>query len=114
MAALPKELLFAGIRGHVIALDKVAGTERWRLKLKGTEFVHLVTDGALLYASTRGEVFAVDPATGTLLWRNPMKGLGLGLVALLGSQADGGQADLLLNEASRQAARRRQAAAAAG
>jgi outer membrane protein assembly factor BamB len=107
MAALPKELLFAGIRGHVIALDKVAGTERWRLKLKGTEFVHLVTDGALLYASTRGEVFAVDPATGTLLWRNPMKGLGLGLVALLGGQADGGQADLLLNEASRQAARRR-------
>jgi len=114
MALLPKDLLFAGIRGHIVALDKSTGTERWRLKLKGAEFVHVVTDGALLYASTRGEIFAVDPATGTLLWRNPMKGLGLGLVALLGSQADRGQADQLLNEASRQADRRRQAAAAAG
>jgi outer membrane protein assembly factor BamB len=35
MASLPDDLLFAGLRGQVVALDKTTGSERWRTKLKG-------------------------------------------------------------------------------
>ncbi|HET7601809.1 MAG TPA: PQQ-binding-like beta-propeller repeat protein [Gemmatimonadales bacterium] len=106
MASMPGDLLFVGLRGHAIALDKATGSERWRTKLKGTEFVHLVSDGRLLYASTRGNVFALDPATGAILWQNPMKGLGFGLAALVAGP--GGQFDALLDMAQRRA-RARQA-----
>ena len=108
MASMPSDLLFAGLRGHVVALDKATGSERWRTKLKGAEFVHLVSDDRLLYASTRGNVFALDPTTGAVLWQNPMKGLGFGLAALVAGA--GAQSDAVL-EAARQGARARQAAA---
>ena len=108
MASLPDDLLFAGLRGHVVALDKATGSERWRTKLKGAEFVHLVSDDRLLYASTRGNVFALDPATGSVLWQNPMKGLGYGLASLVAGT--GAQSAAVL-EAARQRARARQAAA---
>ena len=108
MASLPDDLLFAGIRGQVVALDKTTGGERWRTKLKGAEFVHLVSDDRLLYASTRGNVFALDPATGSVLWQNPMKGLGFGLASLVAGAA--AQSDVAL-EAARRHARARQAAA---
>ncbi|HET8634740.1 MAG TPA: PQQ-binding-like beta-propeller repeat protein [Gemmatimonadales bacterium] len=106
MASMPADLLYAGVRGHVVALDKGTGKERWRTKLKGAEFVHLVSDARLLYASTRGNVFALDPATGAILWQNPMKGLGFGLTGLVAGP--GGQSDALLDMAQRRA-RARQA-----
>jgi hypothetical protein len=107
MPSLPKDLLFAGLRGHVVALDKSTGSERWRTKLVGVDFVHLISDGALLYASTRGQVFAVDPATGSVLWRNPMKSLGFGLASLVGTTSDDSQSGALLEQAAQVAARRR-------
>ncbi len=109
MALMPADLLFAGLRGHVVALDKATGSERWRTKLKGVDFVHVVTDSRLLYASTRGNVFALDPSTGAVLWQNPMKGLGFGLAALV--TGPGAQSDALLELAQRRA-RARQAAGA--
>ncbi|HET9604724.1 MAG TPA: PQQ-binding-like beta-propeller repeat protein [Gemmatimonadales bacterium] len=108
MAWPSDDLLFAAVRGHVVALDKATGSERWRTKLKGAEFVHLVSDDRLLYASTRGNVFALDPATGSVLWQNPMKGLGFGLASLVAGT--GAQSAAVL-EAARQRARARQAAA---
>lgn len=99
--------LYAGLRGHVIALDKTTGSERWRTKLKGADLVHLSSDDRLLYASTRGEVFALDPATGAVLWRNPMKGLGYSFASLL---SEPGASDIALEQA-RRLARARQAAA---
>jgi glucose dehydrogenase len=108
MTALPKSLLLSGIKGHVIALDKATGSERWRTRLKGAQFVHLVTDGNVVFASTSGEVFALDAATGTVLWNNPLKTMGLGLVSLL---VEGARGDGLLAEESRRAQARSQAAA---
>jgi outer membrane protein assembly factor BamB len=108
MTALPKSLLLSGIKGHVIALDKATGSERWRTRLKGAQFVHLVTDGNVVFASTSGEVFALDAATGTILWNNPLKTMGLGLVSLLAGGAPG---DALFAEESRRAQARSQAAA---
>jgi len=50
-------LLFVGIKGSVVALDRATGNERWRTKLKGMSFVSLHRDDRYLYASTRGELF---------------------------------------------------------
>lgn len=74
-------LLFIGIKGRVVALDPVTGTEVWRTNLKG-DFVNIVVEKGRLYASTAGKIFCLDPATGTVLWENPLKGLGLGIVSI--------------------------------
>lgn len=106
--ALPTSLVLTGIKGHVIALDRTTGSEVWRSKLKGADFVNLASDGTFIFAGTAGEVFCLDPATGALLWRNPMKGLGLGLVSLLAGSTGGNNA--VLAESQRRA-RAAQAAA---
>jgi outer membrane protein assembly factor BamB len=83
-------LLFIGIRGSVLALDRATGQTVWATKLKGGDFVNLVLDGGDLYATARGEVSCLDPATGNIRWTNPLKGYGLGLAAIAspgGSQA---------------------------
>ena len=114
MAGLVRDFLFVGIKGHVMALDRATGTERWKTKLKGGDFVHLVTDGQRLYATAQGEVFCLDGATGSVLWRNPLKGMGLGIASLLapGTESGGGDgSDALVAEVKR---RRASAQAAAG
>ena len=114
MAGLVRDFLFVGIKGHAMALDRATGAERWKTKLRGGDFVHLVTDGQRLYATTQGEVFCVDGATGSVLWRNPLKGMGLGLASLLaadGAGGAGGSADVLWAQEKR---RRAGAHAAAG
>jgi len=109
MASLASSVLFAGIRGHVVALDQTTGAELWRQKLKGVGFVNVIGDGDRVYAATAGEVFCLEGHTGTVLWNNPLKGLGLGLVSLLaGSGAGQGQAVLL--EEMKRKERQRQAA----
>ena len=101
-------MVLTGIKGHVIALDRSTGSELWRTKLKGADFVNLVTDGTFIFAGTSGEVFCLDPASGSLLWRNPMKGLGFGLVSLLAGAENANSAALA---ESRRRAHARQAAA---
>lgn len=76
-------VLFIGIGGRVLALDRRTGAEIWRTKVKGaTSTVILHRDGDQLYASASGELFCLDPATGTIRWHNKLKGLGLGIVAM--------------------------------
>ena len=106
--AVPTSMVLTGIKGQVIALDRTTGSELWRTKLKGADFVNLVTDGTFIFAGTSGEVFCLDPATGSLLWRNPMKGLGFGLVSLLAGAENANGAALA---ESRRQAHARQAAA---
>ncbi|MEP7325719.1 MAG: PQQ-binding-like beta-propeller repeat protein [Gemmatimonadota bacterium] len=109
---LPKSLVIAGIRGHVVALDKTTGSEIWKTRLKGAGFVTVVTDGDRVYAATAGEVFCLDSSGGSVLWTNRMRGLGVGLVSLLAGTASGDPGVLL--EAQRRAEARRNAAVAAG
>jgi outer membrane protein assembly factor BamB len=86
MTQLPTStLLFLGIKGTVIALDRRTGAEQWRTPLKGMEFVNLFLDEDSLYATARGEVFCLDPRDGSILWNNPLKGLGWGLIAIAGA-----------------------------
>jgi outer membrane protein assembly factor BamB len=75
-------MVFIGMKGTVLGLDRSTGREVWRTPLKGSEFVNLVLDAGVLYATARGEVFCLDPETGGVCWRNPLRGLGWGLVSV--------------------------------
>ena len=72
-------LLFIGIKGTVLAIDRASGGEVWRTKLKG-DFVNLTLDGGDLFVAARGELCCLDPSTGQIRWSNPLKGLGYGIV----------------------------------
>ena len=87
MAGLIDSYVYVGIKGHVLALDGATGTERWRTKLKGSDFVHVVSDGYRLFAAVRGELFCLDGATGAVLWNNRLSGMGYGLASVLPGSA---------------------------
>jgi len=76
------DLIFIGIKGSVLALNKITGQEVWQTKLKGQYFVNLVIENENLYATTQGEIFCLETRTGNLRWHNKLKGLGLGLVSI--------------------------------
>jgi outer membrane protein assembly factor BamB len=86
-------LLYIGINGHAIALDRATGVEIWRTPLKG-DFVNVVELDGALYATGSGELFCLDPFTGNIRWHNPLKGLGRGLVSI----AAGGHQAVLARE----------------
>jgi outer membrane protein assembly factor BamB len=63
-------LVFIGMYGEVLALDRTTGGEVWRTNLKGAEFVNVVLHEGDLFAATKGEMFCLDPATGRQRWHN--------------------------------------------
>jgi outer membrane protein assembly factor BamB len=87
-------LVFIGIAGTVVALDRATGSEVWRSKLGG-DFVNMFLQDGDLYAATKGEFFCLDPATGTIRWQNPLKGLGRGLITIA---ASGSQQAVIMRE----------------
>ena len=97
MAKRNANLIFVGISGTVLALDKSRGTEVWRTKLSGSEFVNVVIESDNIYATTKGEMFCLDPKSGGLRWKNPLKGLGYGLVTIAGP---GGQNTTIAEQAN--------------
>ncbi len=72
-------LLYIGIAGTVLAIDRASGKEVWRVKLKG-DFVNVTLDREGLFAAAHGELYCLDPATGDVRWHNPLKGMGYGMV----------------------------------
>jgi hypothetical protein len=103
------ELVFIGIRGFVVALNRATGEQLWATQLRGYDFVNVVLQDGLVFATSHGEAFCLEPLTGKLLWHNRLKGFGLGLATIA---ADGAvQAGGLSLMAEK---RRRDQAAAAG
>jgi outer membrane protein assembly factor BamB len=76
------QVVYVGIKGTVIALDRETGEERWRTDLYTKMFVHIVLDGDRIFASTKGEVFCLNAASGEILWRNELKGMGISVTSL--------------------------------
>ena len=103
MAGLIDSYVYIGIKGHVLAIDGATGTERWRTKLKGSAFVHVVSDGHRLFASAQGELFCLDGATGAILWTNRLPGMGLGLASILPAARPNVRGEALLAEMHRRA-----------
>src|SRR5947199_819513 len=91
-------LLFIGISGNVLALDRATGEEVWRTKLKGGDFVNVVYENDALFATAKGELFCLDPTTGDVRWNNKLTGLGWGLVTIAGS---GGSQRIVVGEKKR-------------
>jgi len=104
---LPRNLIYIGIRGTVLALDRATGQTAWQANLIGADFVNVVQDNGELYAATKGEVFRLDPSSGEIRWHNKLPGMGRGLVTFAGAE---GQQSLPIREKQR----RDEEAAAAG
>ena len=106
-------LVFIGIKGTVVALDRATGQRVWATHLKGSDFVNVVLEDGALLASCYGEIFCLDPLTGDALWHNPLKGFGTGL-ATIATEYDTGSANaLVLAEKQRRDAAASAAAASA-
>lgn len=80
--------LVIGVGGHVVAIERSTGEEKWRTRLKSASIVTILVDGPLVFAGAGGELFCLALATGEILWHNKLKGLGLSLV-VLGANAEG-------------------------
>jgi outer membrane protein assembly factor BamB len=80
-------MIFVGIGGYAVAVDRATGSETWRTKLRGSDFVNVGIDGHDLFATTRGRLYCLDATTGTIKWENDLKGLGWGLVGIAGTGA---------------------------
>lgn len=104
-------LLYLGIRGRVVALNRMTGDEVWRTELKGSGFVQVARDQDYVYATTRGEIFCLAPASGQLIWNNTLKGLGMDLASIASDSPMTGSADF--NAAATAIQRQRAAATTA-
>jgi len=104
----PPRIIFLGVKGSVIALNRATGRQLWATSLVGADSVNVALDGDSLYATTRGEIFCLDPMTGDARWHNPLKGFGYGLVTITGAGIAPANQNALMAEIVRQ----QQAAAA--
>jgi outer membrane protein assembly factor BamB len=76
------DLVFIGIKGSVVALNRTTGKQVWVTHLKGSDFVNVVLQDGAILASCYGEIFCLDPLTGGGRWHNPLKGFGTGLATI--------------------------------
>jgi outer membrane protein assembly factor BamB len=77
-----KDLVFIGIKGSVLALNRTTGEQVWATHLKGSDFVNVVVESETILASCHGEIFCLDAYTGDAQWHNPLKGFGLGIATI--------------------------------
>jgi outer membrane protein assembly factor BamB len=75
------QFLIIGIGGCLLGIDPATGTEVWRTKLKGSDFVTVSSFGRQIFAGAGGQLFCIDPTNGQVIWRNKLKGLGTGIVS---------------------------------
>jgi outer membrane protein assembly factor BamB len=100
------DILYVGVKAHVVAVDKTTGKTLWQTKLKGgmasgDHFVSLLVQGDRLFAHTCGELFCLDRATGAILWKNELPGLGHD-IATLASEGAGNSAAAMIAASKKQ------------
>lgn len=76
------DLVFIGIQGSVVALNRATGEQVWATHLKGSDFVNVVVEVGRVFATAYGELFCLDPLTGNALWHNRLKSFGTGLATI--------------------------------
>ena len=85
------KLVYIGVGGSVVALDRATGEQVWATHLKGSEFVNVFVEDGKVFATCYGEAFCLDARTGNGLWHNRLKGFGRGLAAIAtGNSAQAG------------------------
>jgi outer membrane protein assembly factor BamB len=95
------DLIFIGIRGSVVALNRNTGVQEWATHLKGYSFVNVVVEDDRVIATCYGEAFCLEPLNGGKLWHNPLKGFGMGLATIATEHNPGGGFAPLLEEKRR-------------
>jgi outer membrane protein assembly factor BamB len=81
------DLVFLGVKGSVVALDRTTGHRVWERKLKGSDYVSLLVHGNCVLAGTQGEIFCLEATTGKPLWHDALKGYGVGLMSIATANA---------------------------
>lgn len=72
------QLIFVGLNGYALALDRDSGEIVWSNDQMKSGYVTLLLDGDRLIVSTNGYIYCLDPLTGAVRWHNPLKGYGSG------------------------------------
>lgn len=98
------QLIFVGLNGYVVALDRDTGDIVWSNNEMKSGYVTLLLDGNRLIASTNGYIYCLDPLTGEIRWHNPMSGYGVAPTALISKR--GQSSPVLLEQAADEIARR--------
>ena len=76
------ELIFVGIKGSVVGIERSSGATKWTTHLAGSDFVNVTMLDSDLFASCRGRLYRLDPASGDITWCNELPGMGLGLMTM--------------------------------
>jgi outer membrane protein assembly factor BamB len=95
------DLIFIGIKGSVVALNRATGEQVWATHLKGSDFVNVVLQNEAVLASCYGEIFCLDALTGNARWHNPLKGFGMGLATIAAEHGLGSSTAPVLAEKRR-------------
>src|SRR5207248_3172933 len=85
------QLIFVGLRGYALALDRETGGIVWFNSEMKSGYVTLLLDGDRLIVSTSGYIYCLDPLTGQILWNNPLTGYGQGPTSLLSVRGQSSQ-----------------------
>jgi outer membrane protein assembly factor BamB len=72
------QLVFVGLNGYAVALDRDTGEIVWSNNEMKSGYVTLLLDGDRLIVSTNGYLYCLNPLTGRILWHNRMSGYGAG------------------------------------
>jgi outer membrane protein assembly factor BamB len=100
-----ENMVFVGLNGRVVALDRDSGRIRWRWQAtKSGGYMTLLPDRDRLIVSAGGYIYCLDPATGEELWDNPLTGFGVGVAALATIRSHSLHGDAALAAAAEQQA----------
>jgi outer membrane protein assembly factor BamB len=108
------QLLFVGLNGYALALDRDTGEIVWSNDQMKSGYVSLLLDGDRLIVSTNGYIYCLDPLSGQILWNNPLKGYGSGAPTSLVSVRGQSSQTLTAQAAAAMAAAAGASAAASG
>jgi hypothetical protein len=98
-------MVFVGLNGRVVALDRDSGKIRWRWQAtKSGGYMTLLPDPDRLVVSAGGYIYCLDPATGDELWDNPLTGFGVGVAALATLRSHSPHGDVASAATAQQAA----------
>jgi hypothetical protein len=90
-----QQLIYVGLNGYALALDRDTGEIVWSNSEMRSGYVSLLLDGDRLIVSTNGYMYCLDPLTGRIRWHNPLTGYGLGAPTSLVSVRGQASANLL-------------------
>ena len=104
------QLVFVGLNGYALALNRDNGEIVWYNSEMKSGYVTLLLDGDRLIVSTNGYIYCLDPLTGRILWNNPLRGYGMGAPTSLTSSRGQNAQTLIHQAAAAEAAKRPHAA----